>query len=318
MSTGSLSRRSGAAPATAHNPSVVAVIVAALCTLALGALVLFVEGSIGTNAPSLTAPQATTGEIRQPEEPAKAAMVLEAATETPAQPSPTAMATTTTPPTMTPIPTATLPPTPVPTATPTSPPTPEPVWEAAGAGMATFASDGWKPSGEILVKSSAQVPGHTWLTAPQASPGGAFAIEAEIAIDPPASGACDASYGLVVNAQAIVWGAGVAFPCEREQQPVARISDISNPSDGFANDRVIRQKSAWIDPAGWHTLRLEVRGNDLRLSLDGELIVKAEDQMLADVDNAPALPVGLWSDGVVTQVRRFAVYPLDPAAPITP
>jgi len=238
----------------------------------------------------------------------------------PSAPDPTA---TPLPPTATPEPTATPTPppptaTPAPTATPTPlpAPTPEPAWEAKRDDLAPLAINGWSMSGRMLARPAG--PGGWWTVAPAMSPAGPFAVEAEIAIEPPPANPCDGSYGIVVNANAVVWGAGVAFPCDRDGAPVARISDIGNVGDGYAADRVIRQKPARIDPAGWHTLRIEVRGNDLRLFIDGELALKAEDEWLADNDQSPPLQVGLWSDGLDAQVRRMAIFPLDPAAKLTP
>ncbi|MFM9106292.1 MAG: hypothetical protein ACKOWF_06295, partial [Chloroflexota bacterium] len=183
---------------------------------------------------------------------------------------------------------------------------------------AALAAGSWTFPGDVLTRAAAPAQGEYWLVAPAASPPGPFAVVAEIAVDPPAETACGASYGLVVNAQAVVWGAGIAFPCGEGGEPVARISDIANPADGYAADRVIRQKPAGIDPAGWHTLRLEVRGNDLRLFIDGEIALKAEDPLLWDADASPPLSVGLWSDGLQTQVRRLSIYPIDPAARLIP
>ncbi len=319
MSTGSFSPRSGIVPDRLRNPLTGSVAAALLCTLVLGFLVLF-AGRGGDPERSVPAP-----DVPDPTHmaaPPNFAIHPVTATPSPAVSPPTATPTDQS--TDTPTPTVRLSPTPTPTpspsatATATPLPTPDPVFELEGAGLAALVDQPWLLRGEILGKSSAPSPGQLWLTAPRLSPAGPFAIEAEIAVDPPAADACDASYGLVVNAQALVWGAGVTFPCDRAGAVTARISDISNPADGYAADRLIRQKPATIDPAGWHTLRLEVRGNDLRLSIDGVLTVKAEDPALWDVDASPALAVGLWSDGIETQVRRFAIYPIDPEARLIP
>jgi hypothetical protein len=310
MSTGSQFQPRGPMAEFARNPFSIAVAVALACSLALVGFVL-IGGAPGEprlpveGAPPVSAPDLASS----PGEP-----VIEAASPPPPTATPTATPIPPSP-SPTPPPTATSSPSPSPTATatptPTPLPTPPPVFELSGAELAAMINGSWALTGELLGKSSAATPGEWWITAPALSPPGPFAIEAEIAVDPPPTAPCNASYGVVVNAQYLVWGAGIAYPCDRDSEPTARISDISNPGDGYATDRIVRQKRAKIDPAGWHTIRLEVRGNDMRLYIDGQVWVKAEDDVIPDVDASPPLSIGLWSDGIETQVRRFAVYSLE-------
>ena len=55
----------------------------------------------------------------------------------------------------------------------------------------------------------------------------------------------------------------------------------------------------------WHTYRLEVEGTEIRVFIDGELVLYAIDSRFAEGGE-----VGLWSAGAQFAVRRFAVYEL--------
>lgn len=64
----------------------------------------------------------------------------------------------------------------------------------------------------------------------------------------------------------------------------------------------------FLSGAGWHSYRIEVRGNDLAAYLDGAAVLSATDNTF------PAGRVGLWSRGAQLVVRSFEVYEL-PAGP---
>jgi hypothetical protein len=91
---------------------------------------------------------------------------------------------------------------------------------------------------------------------------------------------------------------------------VARLTDAGDWADGYNADPVMA--NAAFDPGtGWHTYRFEVRGDQLRLLVDGVAVVSgaAETPLDAQVSDAEA---GLWSQGVGIEIRRVAVYQLPP------
>ena len=58
-----------------------------------------------------------------------------------------------------------------------------------------------------------------------------------------------------------------------------------------------------FDPGeGWHTYRLEVRGNELRAFVDGSVVLGSTDNTFLTGKR-----VGLWSSGAQLSVRRFEV-----------
>lgn len=55
----------------------------------------------------------------------------------------------------------------------------------------------------------------------------------------------------------------------------------------------------------WHTYRLEVQGNSIRVLLDGTVVIETSDNRYLSPGQ-----VGLWSQGTQVNVRRFSVIAL--------
>lgn len=93
--------------------------------------------------------------------------------------------------------------------------------------------------------------------------------------------------------------AGVGTPCRREVTPPAL------HIDAFLCGFLIGEE---FDPGqGWHTYRLEVEGNQIRLFVDGELRLAERSNRVLTGEK-----VGLISYRVELGIRRFAVYSLLP------
>lgn len=186
----------------------------------------------------------------------------------------------------------------------------EPLLELAGAAqLAPLASGSWQVDGDNLAYGGGTGTAEPWLVVPGAEPRGDFAIEADVRVRELVEGFCNQNFGVVAGAGAggTVWGGGILYPCE-DGRPRARLTDVTDWSNGYDVDRQLGDKR--FDPQReWHTYRLEVRGGELRLLIDGEAVVEAGDaQGARPADSAGQ--VGLWSQGVRLAVRRLAVYEL--------
>ena len=68
-----------------------------------------------------------------------------------------------------------------------------------------------------------------------------------------------------------MYGGGLIFPCAAEAAR-ARLTDVSVWEDGYNADPVIAEEA--FDPGDdWHTYRFELRGDELRLLVDGADVV---------------------------------------------
>jgi hypothetical protein len=64
-------------------------------------------------------------------------------------------------------------------------------------------------------------------------------------------------------------------------------------------------KASYSLDTNWHTYRVEVRGNDIKLLIDGQSVIEAIDN-----HHLTSNSVGLWSTGTVLNVRSFKVIAL--------
>jgi hypothetical protein len=102
-------------------------------------------------------------------------------------------------------------------------------------------------------------------------------------------------------------GGGVLFPCG-DDSPRARLTDVLAWQDGYNADPVVAEKA--FDPGdGWHTYRFELRGDQMRLLVDGVAIVSGAVETRLD-PAATDVEAGLWSQGAGIEVRRITVLPL--------
>lgn len=237
-------------------------------------------------------------------------------------PSPTPEPTVTPAPSPTPEPTATPTPspTPEPTATPTPSPTPEPIpaptpeptptpMPAAGTvlyeadtsgGLAEWSgAGGWQTVGGMLVNDgTSDTP--TFIDAPFQPSTLDYAIEVEM------QWARDGeTFGVVARGgDGAGYWAGFAPDCNWEPNEDDIILWAPLIESFCAEDGRIAGTEVGLD-SEWHTYRLEVQGNTIRVLLDGTVVIETSDNRFLSPGQ-----VGLWSDGAQVNVRRFSVIAL--------
>jgi len=260
--------------------------------------------AVATTAAEPTAEPASntpTPPVSQPTTAPPAAQPTSAPADAPQAPT-TAPPPTVPPPTATAAPTAT--PAPTSTPMPTPPPTVAALYAAdAGGGLEDWAlAPSWALEDGELVNDATGVKAQPWLVAPYEPDGDAYAVEAEILFEELAGRTCDQNFGVVGGGGGgVVWGGGVRWGCDGDG-PRARITDVSVWADGFNQDREL-DGTPFNPGTDWHTYRLEVRGSDLRLLVDGDLLLEASD----GAGTGEGGQIGLWSQGVALTVRRVAV-----------
>jgi hypothetical protein len=175
------------------------------------------------------------------------------------------------------------------------------------AEFSSLAAGSWRASADTLRNEGSDAVAEPWLKLVSV-PGSAFAVEAEIRVNGLLDTVCDQSFGLTGGNPATdqVYGGGLLFPCST-QEAVARLTDVAVWQDGYNADPVIADNA--FDPGGeWRTYRFEVRGDQLRLIVDGVGVVSG--LLPAPVDLEEGAEAGLWTQGVNLDVRTVAVYAL--------
>jgi hypothetical protein len=305
-----------------RQPLVVAVTIACAISVVLAAVVLAPLWAPVVDKPSAPAVGAAMSSSSDEPPAALAPTVQPAATSTPwprrpRAPTPTPEATSTAAPTArsaarTSGPTRT----PSPAASATPSPTPTPATSTtyylaeAGAGLERWSGPHWRLDDGRLVNDGSGVQAQQWLAAPEpALVEGGYAVEAELQISDIASGFCEQNFGVVaVSADGRAYfGGGLLYYCDGGE-PVARITDVTNWTDGYNRDPTLSSARFDLGP-GWHTFRLEVEPGHVRLLIDGEVVVEADDPASGEADPR-AVEIGLWSQGVELSVRRVKVEPL--------
>ncbi len=192
---------------------------------------------------------------------------------------------------------------------PTTAPSPEALFAAAGAAeLRALVAGSWGIGQDQLVNDAAPIVAEPWITLPYRPRGGEYAVEMEIRVKDLAQGYSCQSFGVVAGAEsgAPIWGAGVVYPCANAPTR-ARLTDLSDVGESYHDDPELTAEPFEPEP-GWHTYRFEVRGNRLRLLIDGDEVVATTDTA-AGPDRGRD-QIGLWTQGVRLGVRRFTVLPL--------
>jgi hypothetical protein len=186
------------------------------------------------------------------------------------------------------------------------------VFEAPGRNeLETLASGSWSATADALVNPGSSAVAEPWLvlsTVPSAD----FAVEAEIRVTGRLESVCDQSFGLVAGSPGAdqVFGGGLIFPCASDT-PRARLTDVSVWENGYNADPVLAEQT--FDPGSeWHTYRFELRGDDVRLLVDGADVVSGTVGAPIDASSGDA-QAGLWAQGVQLKVRKVSVQVLPPA-----
>jgi hypothetical protein len=185
------------------------------------------------------------------------------------------------------------------------------VFEAPGRNeLETLASGSWTSSADALVNEGSSAVAEPWLVV-SAVPSAAFAVEAEMRVSGLLDSVCDQSFGLTAGMPGAdrVYGGGLLFPCAAETAR-ARLTDVSVWEDGYNADPVLAEET--FDPGDdWHTYRFELRGDELRLLVDGADVVTGT--LDAPIDASVEAQAGLWAQGVGLEVRKVSVHTLPPA-----
>jgi hypothetical protein len=186
------------------------------------------------------------------------------------------------------------------------------VFEAPGRNeLETLASGSWSATADALVNPGSSAVAEPWLVL-SAVPSADFAVEAEIRVTGRLESVCDQSFGLVAGSPGAnqVFGGGLIFPCASDT-PRARLTDVSVWENGYNADPVLAEQT--FDPGSeWHTYRFELRGDDVRLLVDGADVVSGTVGAPIDASSGDA-QAGLWAQGVQLKVRRVSVQVLPPA-----
>jgi hypothetical protein len=186
------------------------------------------------------------------------------------------------------------------------------VFEAPGRNeLETLASGSWSATADALVNPGSSAVAEPWLVL-SAVPSADFAVEAEIRVTGRLESVCDQSFGLVAGSPGAdqVFGGGLIFPCASDT-PRARLTDVSVWENGYNADPVLAEET--FDPGSeWHTYRFELRGDDVRLLVDGADVVSGTVGAPVDASSGDA-QAGLWAQGVQLKVRRVSVQVLPPA-----
>jgi hypothetical protein len=186
------------------------------------------------------------------------------------------------------------------------------VFEAPGRNeLETLASGSWSATADALVNPGSSAVAEPWLVL-SAVPSADFAVEAEIRVTGRLESVCDQSFGLVAGSPGAnqVFGGGLIFPCASDT-PRARLTDVSVWENGYNADPVLAEET--FDPGSeWHTYRFELRGDDVRLLVDGADVVSGTVGAPVDASSGDA-QAGLWAQGVQLKVRKVSVQVLPPA-----
>jgi hypothetical protein len=185
----------------------------------------------------------------------------------------------------------------------------EPIAEfSRRADFRQLAAGSWSADGDALVNPGKDAISERWLTLATV-PAPTFVIEAEIRVTGVLETVCDQSFGVIGGSPeaGLVFGGGVIFPCSGDG-PMVRLTDATTWQDGYNGDEVIASES--FDPGDdWRTYRFELRGDRLRVLVDGVGVVSAKTDPGIDPAATDA-EAGIWSQGAGVEVRKVRVLPL--------
>jgi hypothetical protein len=165
------------------------------------------------------------------------------------------------------------------------------------------ASQDWKTVSGELVNDGTNRDATQFAHAPKITPYTAnYAAEADIQAVRAGNGCWDATFGLSVREESIGdYRVGVGAPGPTTAFILDHSSSDTCPNYGY---NALTRASYSLD-TDWHTYRVEVRGNDIKLLIDGQSVMETIDNHYLTSNS-----VGLWSNGTVINVRSFKVIAL--------
>jgi hypothetical protein len=179
-------------------------------------------------------------------------------------------------------------------------------WSGGMAGWG--GSDDWQTAKGLLVSDGTSYSERAGVIAPIELGSGDFAIDAEIRLeeykDKGSSGG-RASFRISARVQpnGAGYGAGYCFSLGRFVPVCASSQQGEHRAVLWTNDPARPLAFGQFRPGrAWHDYRLEVRGNRLALLIDGQVVLKAQDNTYLQGSR-----VGLWSKRGKISVRTFTV-----------
>lgn len=176
---------------------------------------------------------------------------------------------------------------------------------ARGAGDWPATGESWKAAGGMLVNDGTANGAEMSIQAPVDLSGTAdYVVDADIQLVAYSNNVY-ASFGIVVRAPEEGGGYGAGhcaaaglFTCDGASEHTAVIWTAE------AQPSLI--KARYFRPGeSWHHYRVAVKGNELTLTIDGGLVLKASDNRFVSSGR-----VGLWSNAAQVSVRTFTVHAL--------
>jgi hypothetical protein len=165
------------------------------------------------------------------------------------------------------------------------------------------ASQDWKTVSGELVNDGTNGDTTQFAHAPKITPYTAnYAVEADIQAVRAGNGCYDYAFGLSVRGESGGdYRVGVGAP-----GPTTAFIVDHTSSDGcpvyYWNALT---KASYSLDTDWHAYRAEVRGNDIKFLIDGQSVIETIDN-----HHLTSNSVGLWSNGMVINVRSFKVIAL--------
>jgi hypothetical protein len=164
----------------------------------------------------------------------------------------------------------------------------------------------WKTINGMLVNDGTNNSPEKWISAPY-EPGSIadYAVEAEIQVVRLTDNSCgDPSFGIVARAeqQGAYW-VGVKYEWNFFEM-VGSVRASAMPMNDCGNTTYLAEQ-AFEPSTDWHTYRVEVQANTIKLLVDGARMLETTDNL-----HLSGGRVGLWSKDTVLNVRSFKVIQL--------
>jgi hypothetical protein len=169
-------------------------------------------------------------------------------------------------------------------------------------GLDAFAGTaGWSYANGLLMNDGSGALNGPWIAAPYLPRTTDYAVEAEIQIVRVSQDECSGGAGLIARANGTAgYAAGIAYGIDACKDLHLRIGSKEPP--GIYGGSPIADTKNFSPGASWHTYRLEVKEENVRLLVDGTLMAEGTDDRYQDAGQ-----VGIWSDGTQINVRRITV-----------
>jgi hypothetical protein len=203
--------------------------------------------------------------------------------------------------------TSTLTATPSPTSSPTPPPTPAPkpgdvLYQADSSWHGWSGTKEWNVLNGMLTNDGTGYPGQPTILAPDVLQVSDYAVEANIQVVN-WHRCCYSQFAIVVRASTNSYGSWVGYSVGEDlEDRTPSTAQISAHAGDFGSSL----GNAPFDPGGaWHTYRVEVKGNTIKLLIDGGVKL-----VITDNSYLSGGQVGFWSYEVQLNINSFKIIAL--------